>query len=146
MPTVVGTAGPFVVGAGLASAVSFMANETHPFGILMPDPERESSAAEQQTTSSYTLVETVGSAGATVGVAVVALAAGALLLFAVSYAAFAVVPQFFTDSVTRHNACTALSDTHQFYAALYHYIVRDGAFPSAHFEGNIQAKLFVNFS
>ena len=49
------------------------------------------------------------------------------------------MPQFFTDSVTRHNACTALSDTHQFYAALYHYIVRDGAFPSAHFEGNIQA-------
>ena len=80
MPTVVGTAGPFAVGAGLASAVSFMANETHPFGILMPDPERESSAAEQQTTSSYTLVETVGSAVATVGVAVVALAAGALLL------------------------------------------------------------------
>jgi hypothetical protein len=137
------TAGPFVVRAGLASAVSFMANETHTFGILMPDPERESSAAEQQTASSYTLVETIGSAGATVGVAVVALAAGALLLFAVSYAAFAVVPQFFTDSVTRHNACQALSDTQQFYAALYHYIVRDGAFPSAHFEGNIQAQCQV---
>ena len=120
----------------------------------MPAPVRHPSNLPAQPTTQRGAAHSSQCTGAnqaqrtaTVGVAVVALAAGALLLFAVSYAAFAVVPQFFTDSVTRHNACTALSDTHQFYAALYHYIVRDGAFPSAHFEGNIQANCrLANFS
>ena len=62
---------------------------------------------------------------------------------AAAYTIVAVVPQLLCESATRSQFATALSDLGAFYASLFYYIVRDGAYPAPLLENSTQARCQV---
>eukprot|EP01043_Picozoa_sp_COSAG02_P064028 COSAG02_NODE_9240_length_2279_cov_6.101346_1_plen_221_part_10 len=64
-------------------------------------------------------------------------------LAATMYTVFAVVPQLVCDSDTRFSCARAFSDLAAFYCALYHYVVRGGAYPAPYFGDSIRAQCQV---
>jgi hypothetical protein len=73
----------------------------------------------------------------------IALVCALAAVAAVAYTIVAVVPQLLCESATRSQFATALSDLGAFYASLFYYIVRDGAYPAPFFENNTQARCQV---
>jgi hypothetical protein len=84
----------------------------------------------------------VATAGATcLAWALIAAATCAVVLLtsAVCYGILFALPQSISAKSARASITTALNNTYCYYAALFHYLVLDRAYPAPYFEGNTQA-------